>query len=156
MKKQWNTNYSWGNKGSLEMLNPCTEEYLAWAGVGLVTVACFLFSATCTPCLHLLASDVVIWVWTLPSAENKEHKRGSDTASILNVGRNTCILFAFTPGVVIFIHSPHFLFLYWFFNDNSVRIFFCSLLSLHHLLSHSSSRQRSASCNFFGGRLFIS
>lgn len=155
MKNQWNTNYSWGNKGSSEVLNPCTEEYLAWAGVGLVTVACFLFSATCTPCIHSLASDVVIWVWALPSAENKEHKSENDTALILNLGRNTCILFAFTPGV-IFIHLPHFLSLCWFLNDNSVRIFFCSLLSPHHLLSHSSSRQRSASHNFFWGRLFIS
>lgn len=55
-------NCSLVNKGSFKMLNPSTEEHLACAGVGLVVVACSHFSVTRTPCSHLLASDIVIWV----------------------------------------------------------------------------------------------
>lgn len=151
-------NCSLVNKGSFEMLNPSTEEHLACAGVGLVVVACSHLSATRTPCLHLLASDIVIWVWTLlPSAENKEHKRENYTASILNVSRNTCILFALTPGVLItFIHLPHFLSFFWFFNDNSEKVFISSLLSLPTTLCLTAAADKDLHLIILGRRLFIS
>lgn len=41
------------------MLNPGTQEHLACAGLGLVTVTCYGFSAIHTPCPHLLTSNVI-------------------------------------------------------------------------------------------------
>lgn len=48
------------SKQSFEMLNPGTQERLAYAGRRLVTATCCGFSATHTSCPHFLASNVVI------------------------------------------------------------------------------------------------
>lgn len=138
-------NYSLVNKASFEMLNPCAEEHLA-----------------CTEGHLARAGDATLGgIWWCGSERflllKMRSTRGkNDTAWILNVSRNTCHLCAITPGVlIIFIHLPHFLSLYWFFNDNSDKVFICSFLPPHHLLSHISSRQRSASHHFGGKVIYL-
>lgn len=106
---------SLANKGSVGMLNVCTEELLRCAAAGRVAAVCPLPpKARGHTCGHLscnmgLTPSSFCWLMKMST-------KGTDTSSVLNKG--TRALLALTPGL-IFIYFPSCLSLQYF---GSVRI----------------------------------